>query len=130
MPNSPIGARGTASERVQFDNTLTAHHHGLPPVYSTPDMIRLMENAGINALQPFCGAGEISVGTAISIEHRRPIGMNTVVKAEAVVESFDGRFYVIRVRVTDGEHDIGTGTITRAIVNSNKFMEKYSIPKP
>jgi fluoroacetyl-CoA thioesterase len=131
MPNqSPIGARGTASERVQFDATLTAHHHELPPVYSTPDMIRLMENAGLNALKPFCGPGEISVGTAIHIEHRRAVGLNTVVKAEAVVESFDGRFYVLRVRVTDGEREIGRGTINRAIVNTNKFLERHGIPKP
>ena len=41
----PIGARGEAEETVEFKHTLTAHHSSLPPVYSTPDMICLMETA-------------------------------------------------------------------------------------
>ena len=39
----PIGARAEAKETVEFEHTLTSHHPELPPVYSTPDMIRLME---------------------------------------------------------------------------------------
>jgi predicted thioesterase len=126
----PIGARGSAQERVHFDNTLTAHHHELPPVFSTPSMIELMETAGFNALQPFCEPGEISVGTAINIEHRAPVGLNAVVKAEAEVVEFDGRFYTLRAKVTSGDLEIGRGKIYRSIVNMNKFMEKWGIPRP
>jgi len=64
----PIGARGTAEETVEFKHTLTAHHPELPPVYSTPDMIRLMETAAFLALQPYCEGDEITVGTAIHVE--------------------------------------------------------------
>lgn len=131
MPKTvPIGAKGSAQERVQFDHTLTAHLHSLPPVYTTPDMVRLMETAGAHALQPFCEPGEISVGTAISVEHRAPVGVNAVVRAEAVVKSIEGRFYTLEVKVTDGDKDIGLGTIRRAIVNTAKFLEKWKIPKP
>ncbi|MGH6628743.1 MAG: hypothetical protein ACREB3_03320 [Burkholderiales bacterium] len=49
----PIGAQGMAEERVEFKHTLTCHHELLPPVYSTPDMIRLMETAAFHALHPF-----------------------------------------------------------------------------
>src|SRR4051794_101170 len=126
----PVGARGSAEERVQFDKTLTAHHHELPPVYSTPDLIRLMEIAGFHALQPFCQPGEISVGTAINIEHRAPVGMNAAVRAEAVVEAFDGKFYTLKVKATEGGREIGAGTITRTIVDINKFLDRFGIPKP
>lgn len=127
---APIGARGVSEERVKFENTLTAHNHNLPPLYSTPDLVRLLETAGIHALQPFCEKDEITVGTAINIEHRAPASMNTVIKAEAVVESFDGRFYTLRVTAKDGSREIGRGTICRAIVNTTKFLAKYGIPKP
>jgi predicted thioesterase len=50
----PIGARGEARETVEFKHTLTSHHAELPPIYSTPDMIRLMETAAFHALQPYC----------------------------------------------------------------------------
>ena len=71
----PIGARGEAEETVAFEHTLTAHHSELPPVYSTPDMVRLMETAAFRALQPYCEGDEITVGTSINIEHRAAIGI-------------------------------------------------------
>ena len=66
----PIGARGEVEQTVELKHTLTAHNPNLPPVYSTPDMIRLMEIACFRALQPFCEGDEITVGTAIHVEHR------------------------------------------------------------
>lgn len=126
----PIGAKGAAEERVQYEHTLTAHHHSLPPVYSTPDMIRLMESAGHYALQPFCDPGEISVGTAVSVEHRIPVGINAVVHATAEVEAIDGRFYRLHVAAFEGTREIGSGTITRAIVRVDEYLKKHDIPKP
>src|SRR5437868_8362150 len=88
----PIGARGEASETVAYEHALTAHHPQLPPVYSTPDMIRLMETAAFHALQPYCEGDEITVGTAINVEHRAASGVGANIRAEAQLESFDGGF--------------------------------------
>lgn len=127
MPKQvPLGARGEAREVVEFRHTLTAHHPTLPPVYSTPDMIRLMETAGFHALHPYSENGEISVGTAINVEHRAATGVGSNVVAEAVVEKIDGRFYILRVSARDEVQEIGRGTVTRAFVNVAKFMEKRS----
>jgi predicted thioesterase len=93
-------------------------------------MIRLMETAGFHALQPFCDAGEISVGTAVSVEHRVPVGINAVVRATAEVEAIDGRFYRIHVAAYEGKREIGAGTITRTIVRVDDFLKKHDIPKP
>ena len=71
----PIGARGEARETVEFKHTLTSHHPELPRVYSTPDMIRLMETAAFHALRPYCEGDEISVGTSINIQHRAASGL-------------------------------------------------------
>src|SRR5215471_13315098 len=120
----PIGARGEASETVEFKHTLRSHHPELPPVYSTPDMIRLMETAAFHALQPYCEGDEITVGTSISIEHRAASGVGSHIKAEAVLESFDGRFYTMRVTARDDVQEIGRGTVGRAVVSVNKFLEK------
>jgi len=121
---APIGARGEAAETVEFQHTLTAHHPQLPPVYSTPDMIRLMEVAAFHALQPYCEGDEITVGTSIHVEHRAASGIGMRIKAEAVVESRDGRFYTVRVSATDGSQEIGSGTVGRAVVSSSKFAAK------
>jgi len=120
----PIGARGEAQETVEFKHTLTAHHPQLPPVYSTPDMIRLMETAAFHALHPYCEGDEITVGTSINIEHRAASGIGAHIKAEAVLESVDGRFYTVRVTARDDVQEIGRGTVGRAVVSIGKFVKK------
>jgi fluoroacetyl-CoA thioesterase len=120
----PLGARGEAAETVAFENTLTSHHAELPPVYSTPDMIRLMETAAFHALQPYCQGDEITVGTSISIVHRAASGVGARIKAEAVLESFDGRFYTLRVIARDDKQEIGRGSVGRAVVSVRTFLEK------
>src|SRR5256885_15608060 len=109
----PIGARGAAEETVEFKHTLTSHHPELPPVSSTPDMIRLMETAAFRALQPYCEGDEITVGTSIHVEHRAASGIGSRISAEAVLESFDGRFYTVRVTARDDVQQIGHGTVGR-----------------
>ncbi len=120
----PIGARGEFEKRVEFQHTLTAWREELPTVLSTPNMIGWMEAAGFHALLPFCEGDEVSVGTAINIVHRAPTGIGATIKSEAVLESFDGRFYTFRVSAHNGTEVIGYGTIGRAIVSKAKFAEK------
>ena len=127
MKTVPIDARGEAEQVVKFEHTLTAHHPQLPPVYSTPDMIRLMETAAFHALHPYCEGDEITVGTSINVEHRAASGIGAKVRAEAVLESFDGRFYTVRVSARDAVREIGRGTVGRAVVSVGKFMEKIKI---
>src|ERR1700733_15088892 len=103
----PIGASGEAEGTVEFKHTLSAHHPQLPPVYSTPDMIRLMETAAFRALQPYCEGDEITVGTSINVQHRAASGIGAHIRAEAVLESLDGRFYNVRVTARDDLQEIG-----------------------
>jgi fluoroacetyl-CoA thioesterase len=120
----PIGVRGEASETVELKHTLAAHHPQLPPVYSTPDMIRLMETACFHALQPFCDDGEITVGISIHVEHRAASGIGMRIQAQAELESFDGRFYTMRVYAHDGSQEIGRGTVGRAVVHVPSFVQR------
>ena len=120
----PLGTRDQASETVRFEHTLTSHHPQLPPVYSTPDMIRLMETAAFRALAPYCEGDEITVGTSVNIEHRAASGIGAHIKAEAVLESFNGRFYTLRVSARDDAQEIGRGTVARAVVSVGRFLGK------
>jgi fluoroacetyl-CoA thioesterase len=125
-----IGAKGAAEERVQYEHTLKAHNHHLPPIFATAEMIRLMEAAGHHALQPFCDTGEISVGTAVQIEHRIAVGINAVVRATAEVEAVEGSSFRIRVAAFEGKNEIGSGSVTRTIVQVDDYLKKFDIPKP
>jgi fluoroacetyl-CoA thioesterase len=121
----PIGTRGVVERRVEFQHTLTAWRPELPSVLSTPNMIGWMEAAGFEALLPFCEGDEVSVGTAINVNHRAPSGIGAVVRCEAVLESITGRFLTFRVIAQSEDQVIGDGTISRAIVSKGKFEQKF-----
>jgi predicted thioesterase len=87
-------------------------------------MIRLMETAAFFALQPYCEGDEITVGTAIHVEHRAASGIGAPVRAEAVLESFDGKFYTLRVTASENGREIGRGTVGRAVVRIGNFLTK------
>ena len=53
-------------------------------------------------------------------------GIGARIKAEAVLESFDGRFYTLRVTARDDSQEIGRGTVGRAVVRVSRFVEKMS----
>lgn len=130
----PADARAEIEQKVELKYTLQGVHPKLPPVYSTPSMIQLMEEACYWALQPYAEGDEITVGTFINVEHRAAVGVGAQVKAEAVMELFDGRFYTMRVAawVVKSENgaalpeprEIGRGKIGRAFVSVSRFMEK------
>ncbi len=124
----PIGTRAEVERRVELQHTLRAWKPELPPVLSTPYMIGWMEAAGFDALLPFCDDGEVTVGTAINVNHRAPTGIGALVKCEAILESINGRFLTFRVSAHNGKEVIGYGTIGRAFVNVSKFREKHEGP--
>jgi len=120
----PLGTRGESRITVEPRHTLTNWKAHLPPVYSTPNMIGQMEAAAHNALEPFCDGDEVSVGTAINIVHRAAAVEGQTITSEAVLESFDGRFYTFKVSSSNGHGVIGYGTVGRAVVSKAKFEEK------
>ncbi len=122
----PEGTRAEIERVVEEKHTLAAVHPKLPPVFSTPCMIQLMEEACYWALQPYAERGEITVGTHINVAPRAATGIGATVKAEAVLQSFDGRFYTMRVRAWDETQEIGSGTVNRAFINISKFLEKVN----
>jgi fluoroacetyl-CoA thioesterase len=120
----PIGTRAEISHIVEFKHTLASHTEELPPVLSTPWMIAWMEHACLIAQQPYCDEGEVTVGTAIHIDHRAPATIGQRVVADAVLQKMDGRFYIYRVTARNEQQQIAFGTVHRAVVNVANFMKK------
>ena len=117
----PLGVRGIFEGKVEHQHTLNHHNPALPPIFSTPNMIGMMEQAAFLAMAPFCDPGEINVGTAINIERSKAALSLRV--AEAELESQNGRFYVFRVTAHNGEREIGRGTVTRTFVSPSKMSK-------
>lgn len=122
----PIGTRAEVQRRVEREHTLQRYHPELPPVLSTPEMIGMMEWACFVAQEPYCEAGETTVGTRVCVDHLAATGTGALVRAEAILEKMEGKFYVYRVRAWDDEKDLGRGVVHRAVVNVSRFTQKLS----
>jgi fluoroacetyl-CoA thioesterase len=120
----PADTRAVIEQRVEFKHTLAFHQSDLPPVLSTPQMIGWMEWACFQAAVPFCEDDEVTVGVAIHVEHLAATGVGQMVKAEAIYEKPNGKFFTFRVRAWDEHHEIGRGTVDRAFVSFPRFMKR------
>ena len=121
-----VGIKGRAETVVTEQNTAAAIGSGLVPVFSTPYMIALMENAAVNALAPYLEAGQGSVGTRLDVSHdaATPIGLK--VWAESEVTAGDGKRIVLKVAAYDEKGLIGQGTHERFIITDERFLSKTS----
>ncbi len=112
---------------VNSTNTAVAVGSGSLPVYATPMMIALMEEATCNAVAPLLEEGETTVGTKISVSHDKASGTGTTVTAHAALEEVDGRRLIFSVSAKDSDGNIiGKGEIERFVVLSDKFMKRVN----
>ncbi len=119
-----IGLKGRAETVVVPDNTAAAVGSGLVPVFATPYMVALMEQAASSSLVPHLDDGQGSVGIHLDINHESatPIGMK--VWAESEVISVDGKQITFAVSAYDEVGLIGRGTHKRACITVDRFMAK------
>lgn len=119
-----IGLTGRAETTVVQENTAATVGSGLLPVFATPMMVALMENAAVNALIGHLDEGEGSVGTHMDISHdsATPIGLKVWAKAQ--LTAVDGRALTFSVTAYDEAGPIGKGVHQRFIIQNEKFMGK------
>ena len=108
---------------VQDCDTAIAHKSGGLPVYATPAMIALMENAAFTLLK---NEGKDSVGTEMNVKHTRACLDGAKVYALAEVVSVNGNWVNFNVSAFDEKGEIGSGVHTRYIIDSEKFMAKLN----
>ena len=117
--------KGEAMILVNSAYTAIAARSGSLEVLGTPFMIALMEKATCSACERLLDEGETTVGTAINITHDKASGLGELIKATATLKAVDGRKLTFDVIATDSKEDIiGKGTITRFVVNGERFMSK------
>ena len=95
-------------------------------VFSTPNMILLMERAAREALRPVLEDGEESVGIEVNIQHLEGAAMGTTVRGVARVTAVDGRRVSFEVEAWAGKRLIGRGTHSRAVVTLSRLIENLA----
>ena len=121
-----IGAKKTVEKTVTQELSAQAAGSGLLPVFGTPFMLAMMENAAAGCLQEFLEEGKGSVGTHLDVSHDAPtpIGMKVWAEAEITAVSENGKMIDFAVKAWDEKGPIGAGTHTRAIITNDRFLTR------
>ena len=121
-----VGTKCILEQVVSEEMTAAAVGSGLLPVFGTPFMIGMMENAAQTVLGNFLEEGQGSVGTHLDVNHTAPtpIGMKVSVEAEITNVSENGKIIDFKLTAWDEKGPIGNGTHTRAIINNERFLAK------
>jgi predicted thioesterase len=119
-----IGMKGLAESCVEREDTAAEVGSGSLLVYATPCMVALMEGAACEAIAQAMEEGQTSVGTELNIKHvsATPVGLE--VRAEAEVTAVEGRIVSFDIKAFDESGLIGEGTHKRAVINTQKFLDK------
>ena len=118
------GIKGQAQVKVVEENTAKIMKSGTLPVFATPAMVALMEEASCMALKDYLEEGEGTVGIKLDISHIAPTALDDVVTAIATLDKIDGKKLDFSVKVFHGETLVGEGEHSRFIVNEEKFLAK------
>lgn len=119
-----VGMTGRVDSYVEREDTAAEVGSGSLLVYATPCMVALMEGAACEAIAAEIPEGKTSVGIELNIRHisATPVGMDVYAVAE--VTAVDEKTVTFTVEAYDEAGKIGEGTHKRAIITSQKFLDK------
>jgi fluoroacetyl-CoA thioesterase len=123
----PNGARGDYALRVETRHLANTFKDSiLPPVFSTPYLILIMENAALNAIKQYLEPGESAVGTRVDVRHLVSTPVGREVAGHAEVTATEGRKIFFRVWATDESEEIGVGTHERTVITVARIVERMA----
>ena len=119
-----VGLSHTRTVTVTDEMTPAHLRHEPIRVLSTPDMIRLIEQTAIEAVQPCLAPGQATVGTRVDIAHLAGtlVGMTVTIAVE--LTAIDRRKLTFRVEVRDDLDEAGRGTHERFIVDAAQRLPR------
>ncbi len=119
-----VGMKGTVSTCVEREDTALEVGSGSLLVYATPCMVALMEGAACEAIAGALPEDKTSVGTALDITHLSATPVGLEVRAEAEVTEVSGSVITFQVTAFDEAGKIGEGTHKRAVISTQRFLDK------
>ena len=127
MKPIPTGTRGSYALRVESRHLANTFKDSiLPPVFSTPYLVLVMENAALNAVRTYLEHDESAVGTRVDVRHLIATPVGREVNGHAEVMGTEGRKIFFRVWAMDGTEEIGVGTHERTVVTTSRIIERMA----
>ena len=122
----PVGLIGEATILVTPEVTARHLGSGAVLVFATPEMVRLMERAAVDAIKDRLGPGQQSVGVTVNVNHIAATPLGATVTARAELVRAEGRRLIFQVSAHDGLELIGEGSHTRAAIDLERFEARLA----
>jgi len=123
-----LGLEGHFVSEVLFAYTTASLDPRLPPLFSTPALVGMMEAATSHAVDSALDPGKITVGTRVEVDHLKAATQGTMIKATARLAEINGRFLTFDVEAHAGHEIVGRGRIVRAVVDLARIQQRATKP--
>lgn len=116
----------------EFRFTVEAKHciefatDGMPAVFSTPQMVALLERTAREAVAPHLESNERTVGVEIEIRHLAPTPPGSMVTLTARVIHSEGPYISFHLEARDEVEILARGTHKRAVIRVESFARRVS----
>lgn len=113
-----------ATWTVEARHLASALGSGAAPVFATPALVALCEEAAFQCAAPHLEAGASTVGTHIELRHlaATPPGMR--VRAVATLVAVEGRTLRFTLEAWDEIEKIGEGHHARVVIDAQRFLAR------
>ncbi len=120
------GIKGLSNSIVKYEETAASMGNGELAVFSTPNMIGMMELTCKDSVEEYLEKGQGTVGVRVDIQHlgATPVDMKITCTSELI--EIKGAKLTFKVECHDEIELVGKGIHERFIVDSEKFMKKLS----
>ena len=118
------GLSAQSRTTVAAANTAAEMGSGDMPVFATPALVALLENAAMRAVAEALPEGATTVGSEMNCSHIKPSGLGAEIMATAVLTHVEGRKLTFNVGARDEEGLIGEGVHVRYVVDRERFLAK------
>jgi fluoroacetyl-CoA thioesterase len=124
------GFTGHATRLVTDSLTAPVMGSGTVPVFATPAMVALMEQAAVACVEPHLATGESSLGIHLDVHHIAATPPGLAVEATATLTAVEGRKLTFAIEARDAVEVIGRATHTRLVVDTARFLAKLASKRP
>lgn len=127
MSDSPrVGASAELLFEVAESDTALAVGSGDVPVLATPRLLAMVEQATVDAVQPWMAGPRTSVGSHVELHHVRASAVGSKVAVRAALVHVDGATLDFEVTA---EHPadrrvVGHGRVRRIVVDRDAFLRR------
>jgi predicted thioesterase len=119
-----LGKSAQSEIVVDSSNTAIAIGSGSLPVFATPSLIALIENAAVKCINDCFDEASTTVGIVLNVEHTRASPIGEKIIAISTLVNINGRELSFEVEAYDSKGIVGKGRHKRFVVDVEKFMNK------